>query len=236
LWILGGSFIIKIVALEKERYFTRENINEKGLELGAIFAQQRQRGDLAFKPERSALLVLDMQDYFLESDSHAYVPSAEAIIPGLKKLVNAYTDAELPVFFTRHTNTPADAGMMAEWWRDLIQPGDPLSQITSELDTSLGSVIQKNQYDAFYQTSLYEQLIQQGISQVVIGGVMTHLCCETTARAAFTRGLQVFFLLDGTAAYNEAFHRAALMNLAHGIAILMRVADVLESLKGTGYD
>jgi isochorismate hydrolase len=224
------------VPVEKERYFRLENIKEKGIELGEIYGQRRRREELPFLPERSALLVLDMQDYFLESDAHAYVPSAEAILPGLKKLVNAYADAGLPVFFTRHTNTHADAGMMAEWWHDLVQPDDPLSQITSELDTSLGSVIQKNQYDAFYLTGLYEQLMQQGVTQVVVGGVMTHLCCETTARAAFTRGLQVFFLLDGTATYNEAFHRATLLNLAHGITVLVRVDDVLEALKGAGYD
>jgi isochorismate hydrolase len=223
------------VPIDKERYFTLENIKEKALELAAIYAQQRQREELYFEPERSALLVLDMQNYFLDPASHAYVPSAEAILPGLEELVHAYAEAGLPVIFTRHTNTPTDAGLMAKWWRDLVQPDDPLSQITPELDISPGTVVQKNQYDAFYQTDLHEQLIQRGVTQVVIGGVMTHLCCETTARAAFTRDLQVFFLLDGTATYNETYHRAALLNLAHGFAILLRVDDALVSLKRTGH-
>ena len=219
---------------KKERYFTQENINDKGLELGAIYAQKRQRKELHFEVERSALLVLDMQDYFLDPASHAYIPSAEAILSGLSKLINAYVEAGLPVFFTRHTNTPIDAGLMAAWWRDLIQPDDPLSQITSELDSSLGDVMQKNQYDAFHQTGLHEQLIQRGVTQVVIGGVMTHLCCETTARAAFTRGLQVFFLLDGTATYNEDYHRASLLNLSHGFATLLRVDEAAALLKRNG--
>ena len=49
---------------------------------------------------------------------------------------------------------------------------------------------------------------------------MTHLCCETTARSAFVHGYEVFFLVDGTATYNQDFHRASLMNLAHGVAVL----------------
>jgi bifunctional isochorismate lyase / aryl carrier protein len=119
---------------------------------------------------------------------------------------------------------------MERWWRDLIRPNTPLSEITAELDLSKGIVINKSQYDAFHNTALEQNLHQKHISQVVISGVMTHLCCETTARSAFTRGFEVFFLVDGTATYNAEFQRASLMNLAHGFAILSRVNDILNEL------
>ena len=70
------------------------------------------------------------------------------------------------------------------------------------------------------------------MSQVVITGVMTHLCCETTARSAFMRGFLPFFLVDGTATYNRHFHIATLTNLAHGFAHLARVQDILATLEG----
>jgi bifunctional isochorismate lyase/aryl carrier protein len=96
----------------------------------------------------------------------------------------------------------------------------------------MGTLNQKSQYDAFYQTSLEEMLHAKGVTQVVICGVMTHLCCETTARSAFIRGFEVFFPVDGTATYNLAYHKASLLNLAHGFASLVLMKDILEAIRG----
>ena len=92
----------------------------------------------------------------------------------------------------------------------------PDSAIIALLDTSKGVVLQKKQYDAFHQTDLESILRGRGVEQVVVTGVMTHLCCETTARAAFVRGFEVFFCVDGTATYTEELHHAALLTLTHG--------------------
>jgi isochorismate hydrolase len=152
------------------------------------------------------------------------------MLPQLHDLVTAYAACHLPIIYTRHVNTTHNAGLMASWWCDLIQPDSLLSQIAAQFDLSLGRVLQKTQYDAFYQTDLEGLLRSQGVSQVVIGGVMTHLCCETTARVAFGCGFEVFFLVDGTATYTEAHHRASLLNLAHGFAELKLVKEVSDSL------
>jgi isochorismate hydrolase len=118
---------------------------------------------------------------------------------------------------------------MLRWWRDLILAENPSSAITPALDTHGHAALIKNQYDAFHQTQLETQLHQQNITQIVISGVMTHLCCETTARSAFMRGFDVFFMVDGTATYNENFHQATLLNLAHGFATLLLTRQVLEN-------
>jgi nicotinamidase-related amidase len=180
---------------------------------------------------RSALLVLDMQAYFLDPESHAYIPSAPAILPGIQALVEAYQQNELPVIFTQHSNTPADAGQMSAWWRDLIDPHSPLRCIVPQLNAHREMLIHKTQYDAFYSTPLEAELRRQDVTQVVISGVMTHLCCESTARSAFGRGFQVFFLVDGTATYNRNFHRASLLNLSHGFATLSLVGEILAALE-----
>lgn len=189
-------------------------------------APHQAQGD-EFCPGLSALLVLDMQGYFLNPDSHAYIPSAAAILPGLKALARAYAAQDLPIVFTQHVNTPDNAGKMSTWWRELIKPEEPRAAILPDFDLSQGIVLKKEQYDAFYQTPLEEILKEKGVRQVVIGGVMTHLCCETTARSAFMRGFDVFFLIDGTATYHRDFHRASLMNLAHGFATLVTVEELL---------
>ena len=199
-------------------YFTPETIEARSRAMQADFASRR-RGE--FISARSALLILDMQRYFLDADSHAYIPSVSAILPRLDVLRKAYVTRNLPIVWTRHLNTSADAANMSRWWRDVIDVGNPLSEITPALDTSSGIVIEKTQYDAFYETNLEAYLRECNVEQVLISGVMTHLCCETTARSAFMRGFDVFFLIDGTATYNEGFHRATLRNLSHGFATLV---------------
>jgi len=216
--------------VQKESYFSAENIERKAAKLIQGLPAYRQKPHIPFALQSSALLVLDMQKYFLDPESHAYIPSAKAILPGLQALIQAYHDLSLPIIFTRHINTLQDAGVMERWWQDLIRENTPLSEIEAELDISKGIVVKKSQYDAFHQTALEEILHKCHVTQVVISGVMTHLCCETTARSAFMRGFEVFFLIDGTATYNAEFHRASLLNLAHGFAILIRVNDILPEV------
>lgn len=219
----------------KEPYFTFESIDRRSREMLGQLEEFRQRHRVALLPETLALLVLDMQRYFLDKTSHAYVPSAEAIVPRIEELLAAFSRRGLLVAFTRHLNSAEDAGRLAQWWQELITGENPLSELTPELEARAGVVIQKSQYDAFYKTRLEEVLKARGVGQLVICGVMAHLCCETTARSAFVRGFEVLFTIDGTATYNEGFHRATLLNLAHGFAYPVLVEEVLAAM-GKGDD
>jgi isochorismate hydrolase len=150
----------------------------------------------------------------------------------VQRLIEAFARLDRPVIFSQHTNSPEDAGRMAIWWRELISQDIPLGELLDELDLSRGAVLRKSQYDAFFKTDLERQLRDLGVDQVVICGVMTHLCCETTARSAFMRSFAVFFTVDGTATYNRDFHMATLLNLSHGVAspvLVEKVVDVLQA-------
>jgi bifunctional isochorismate lyase/aryl carrier protein len=215
----------------KTRYFSTEKIEQEArLMLQKLPAGKRERVS-TFNPKSSALLILDMQSYFLEPASHAFIPSAPAIVPGLKALAESYYANNLPVIFTQHLNSIQDAGSMGTWWKDLIHIENPHSAIIPEFDYSNRFVLRKNQYDAFYETPLEEILKRKKVSQVLISGVMTHLCCETTARSAFVRGFDVFFLVDGTATYNPDHHQATLLNLAHGFATPMLTSEIQVALQ-----
>jgi isochorismate hydrolase len=143
-----------------------------------------------------------------------------------------YSSYKLPVFFTQHINTKENAGMMSVWWKDLITTQNPLQRIIPDIDVSLGTLIQKSQYDAFYETQLEKLLRVRNVTQVIICGVMTHLCCESTARSAFMKGFEVFFPVDGTATYNLAFHLASLINLAHGFASVVLMKEISSVIRG----
>jgi isochorismate hydrolase len=219
----------------KEAYFTPATIAPKSMAMKRSLIDRFHKQPVAFTPNRSALLVLDMQAYFLETLSHAFIPSAPAIAPRVNELIEAFSVSNLPIFFTRHINTPEDAGTMATWWHEIITHDHPLGQIDPSIETRNGVRFTKTRYDAFIDSPLEGMLLEKHVHQVVITGVMTHLCCETTARSAFMRGFNVFFMIDGTATYNEAFHRASILNLAHGFATLALVDDILREMEISGY-
>jgi len=188
-------------------------------------SRRKQRLDLS----TAALLVTDMQDYFLDERSHAHIPSANAVVPQIKELQRFFLNKHRSVFQTRHINNSGDAGRMAHWWNELITAENPRSSVTKELIHPDVPIIVKSQYDAFFNTPLDKELRGRGVTGVVVTGVMTHLCCETTARSAFVRGFDVFFVVDATATYNKRFHEAALLNLSHGFAVPVLTQEVLNN-------
>ncbi|MGE5123203.1 MAG: isochorismatase family protein [Acidobacteriaceae bacterium] len=216
----------------KESYFTPQSIESQAADLLQQATALYPPKGLRFQPDRSSLLVLDMQAYFLDASSHAFIPSARAIVDGLVQLIDAYSSLGRPIFFTQHVNSAGDAGMMATWWKDVITDKSPFMDVIPELSLARGTLIRKSQYDAFYQTPLEELLHARNVTQLVLCGVMTHLCVETTARSAFMRGYQVFLPVDGTATYTLSHHQASLLNLAHGFASIVLIKDLLTALRG----
>ncbi len=168
----------------------------------------------------AVLLVIDMQRYFLKSDSHAFLPSAPAILPRIISIIDAFRTASLPVLFTRHGNRLDETGPMMSWWGGVLETGGSDWPLTEEVAETCraGEVIDKGSYDAFHETNLQERLSKAGVNEVHVCGVMTHLCCETTARAAFVRGYNVAVAADATATYNYDLHLGSLRGLAQGVA------------------
>jgi bifunctional isochorismate lyase/aryl carrier protein len=212
-------------------YFTRETIDAKAQEMLERLQFFRVMRKLQFNPAEAALLIIDMQRYFVEEGSHAGLPSVAPIIPRIRKLAETFQKVRQPVILTRHLNTQQDAKMLAQWWADVITEESELSEIAPELNLPNTTIIRKTQYDAFFQTSLEKVLRERGVHQLVITGVMTHLCCETTARSAFVRGFKVFFPIDGTATNDENHHWGTLLNLSHGFALPVLMKEIQTSLE-----
>lgn len=176
---------------------------------------------------RAALLVLDMQRLFVDRESRSLLPSAPAIVPAVLQLIDEFERHSRPVYLTRHTNTAGNAGAMSRWWGELIDPESSNSELIPALARLPLPVIEKHQYDAFHGTGLARRLRTQEVDTVVVAGVMTHLCCESTARAAFVRGFDVAFPVDATATYNSSLHRASARTLADGFAWVGLTRDLI---------
>lgn len=121
--------------------------------------------------------------------------------------------------------------MLARWWDDLIIDGTKAAQILSEVLPLTGEkIVTKKRYSAFFNTDLHHYLQLHNICQLIIAGVMTNLCCETTARDAFMHDYEVYFLSDGTATSHFEYHEATLLNLGYGFAHIVTCKEMMDAI------
>jgi bifunctional isochorismate lyase / aryl carrier protein len=181
---------------------------------------------------RAALLVVDVQHAFADPDGEAFLPAARAVLPRVLALRDAFRSAGLPVAFTRHAHRATERrGSMARHWASLIREGTRDARLLPELAPRRGEpVFRKMQYSAFRGTPLADWLRRRRAGTLVVTGVMTQLCVETTARDAFVREFDVIVPLDACASSDEILHVAALRALASGFGVVPTTADLLRRL------
>ncbi|MDO9576242.1 MAG: isochorismatase family cysteine hydrolase [bacterium] len=215
-----------------EPYVTPDSLEEKAqywLRKVEPFNQHR----MQLNKEKSALLVVDMQKFFLDPASPTFTSGGLVILPPLKQLIQAFRDANRPVIYTCHVHHPdrIDAGIMGWWWKGMCVEGSVESKVHDDVAPLPNEkVIFKHRYSAFYNTDLETVLRCLEVEDIVISGIMTNLCCESTARDAYYRDYRVFFLADVTGSVSEEMHLASLLNLAFGFAFVTTAKEILQEL------
>jgi len=192
-------------------------------------------------PDRTALLVIDMQDEFVRPGWTPYwVPEATLRAPLLARLVMACRARGVPVLYTvfsathHYLDRPGSGAAMPSRYPEL-GAGDPAwfrdGRIWHELAPKLGEVvIHKPSYGAFYDTPLETILRNLGRDTVIITGTLTNLCCGTTARQAYERGYHVAVGSDVTATNDPAVHEYELMTLRYGFARVLTADEIVAAL------
>ena len=178
--------------------------------------------------DHAALLVVDMQRVFLDGSSK--VQDAEAVMRRVADLTTAFRDRGRPVVYTRHLHADdgSDGGNLLWWWGSVIRESSEGGQLHPDVGPEEAElVVRKNTYDAFNGTDLQERLDAMGIRDLAVCGVMTNLCCETSAREAFCRGYRVKFVGDATGTAADSMQIATLINLAYGFAQVVLTEDLL---------
>ncbi|MDQ5919963.1 MAG: hypothetical protein QG673_19 [Pseudomonadota bacterium] len=177
--------------------------------------------------DKAALLVIEMQEVFR---TEMLLISEKQII-NVKKLIHFATTNGIHVIHIRHNDSSDSSANMITWWDgDKIEYGSEGWKIVSELDITNQIIIDKSQYSAFFNTNLDEILKSNGITDIIISGLMANCCCDTTARDAFMRGYNVFFVNDATSTINAELHLAAIKNLAIGFANVVNTVDLINQM------
>lgn len=194
----------------------------------------------------TALVVIDMQNGFCHPEgSFAQlgldIEATNRAIEGCRRLIEAAREAGVPIIYTRYVYRPdyldggvlvqdilpalADAKSLAAgtWDADIVDELEPQPQ---------DFIVDKNRYSAFYATGLATVLSSLRISNLVICGVTTNMCVETTARDASQMDYRVFVVGDATGELDEERHRVALTTIGFGFGWVVTVDDVERAWSG----
>jgi nicotinamidase-related amidase len=210
--------------------------------------------DFPARRRELALIVIDMQRDFAEPGGFGAslgndVSRITRIVPDVKRLIEGFRDAGLPVIHTMECHRPdlsdlpiakrdrgnpalriGDEGPMGR----VLIAGEAGTAILPELAPIDGEVvIEKPGKGAFYATELGAILKQKGISQLVFAGVTTEVCVQTTMREANDRGYECLLAEEATESYFPQFKAAAIeMIRAQGAIVgwTAHVDDILEGL------
>ena len=195
-------------------------------------------------PRVAALIVVDVQNDFVSPDGSAGkrgedVSAALAMVPNLLRLINEARRVGLTVVYIRTTHsewtdTPSwiyrnsqKSGLNTcregTWGAEFY---DGIAPLPSE------RVVIKHRYSAFINTDLNTVLKARNIQSVLVSGVATNVCVETTARDAYIYDYYVTMIDDCSAAYEAKLHLGTLENIRRHFGLVASASEIIETWKG----
>tara|TARA_Y100000588_G_scaffold309929_1_gene335231 strand:+ start:1099 stop:1755 length:657 start_codon:yes stop_codon:yes gene_type:complete len=196
---------------------------------------------------RTALIVVDMQNDFLLPGAALETPAGREIYANLQRLLAYARKSGMKVIYTVHAHRTdgCDRGMFAEIWPSIgagacLVSGQRGTNVVEELKpVDNETIVTKHRYSAFFGTDLDMILRGADIDTVAITGVTTENCCHATARDAMFNGYRVAFIADATATFDypdagfgaipaAEVHRVTLGILAISTAHVMSARDFIK--------
>ncbi|MBR0840317.1 isochorismatase family protein [Bradyrhizobium liaoningense] len=192
------------------------------------------RAKWAFDPDRAALLIHDMQNYFVG----AFEPGASPITPVIANIVRlkaAAVTAGMPVFYTAQNGNQdrRDRGLQADLWgpgMTTIPEHQAITDLLRPVPDDI--VVVKHRYSAFQQSNLAHLMRVRDRDQIVISGIYAHIGCLMTAGEAFQRDIKPFFVADAMADLSREQHDMALSYVAATCGIPLSVETLVSAMNG----
>lgn len=197
-------------------------------------------------PARTALLVVDMQNGYMNAEvGHSCVPTAPGIVPTINRLAATLRETGGQVYWIQNAS---DEKSRVEWsvLEDQasperraarirsIAPGTPGHAFWPDLDIRPGDeIVPKYRYSCFIRgaSDLEERLRSRGIDTVLITGTLTNVCCESTARDAMMLNFRTIMVSDANAAMTDAEHNASLIAFYLAFGDVQQAAQIEAALQ-----
>jgi len=195
-------------------------------------------------PKTTALVVIDMQETFCAPGSPAEVPVARDVVAPINGLARELRALGGQVIWVLHANTHANGRSDWAMFFDHVVADDVRARTMESLTPGRQSVwrgleqdardltIIKNRYSALTpgSSSLERVLRSMGLNTVLIAGVKTNVCCESTARDAMMLDFKTVMVSDCCAALSEDEHRATLETFVQQFGDVLTSREALDLL------
>jgi ureidoacrylate peracid hydrolase len=198
---------------------------------------------------RTAHVVVDLQNCFMEPGAPVEVPTAREIVPNVNAISAAMRGRGGQNIFLRMTVDQESRSSWSNFFRYLHKPdgGEAIAQalargahhwqLWQDLETTDRDLtVDKTRFGAFVPgaSQLHEVLQDRNIDTLIITGTLTNCCCESTARDAMQMNYRIIFVSDANAALTDAEHNATLENIAALFGDVMTTREVLAAIARSG--
>ena len=202
--------------------------------------------DFPVVPSKLALINVDMQNCFVENSPIA-APDGLEVLGRINRLIRACRANGVKIVHTSHVVRPdgSNIGVMGEIIPPVndgvINKGTVSAALHGGLDVADGDIqLDKPRFGSFHGTDLELILRSNGIDTIIVSGIATNVCCETTAREANVRDFRVFFLSDGTATFGtggltaDEIQNATCATLGSFFAQVVTVDEMIAKIEAAG--
>ena len=201
------------------------------------------KNTLDFKKDDSVLIIVDMQNAFIDKNGSLPKMGLDAsrvlnVIDPIKRLKTVFVTNKLPVIYIQHVHRKDgfDMGLIEKVFPPIFKLGHCIEEtwdceIIEELKPEPNDiVVKKFRFSGFYKTPLENILKSLGKETLVICGIATNICVESTVRDAFYRDYNVFVPQETTASYFESAEIAALENFRFAFARVLTIEELIEKV------
>lgn len=219
------------------------------VDLDPAIAKRRPLDFSDLDPRRTALIVIDMQVFFIDAPEGMHNPHAFDIIDNINRLSAAMRAAGGQVIFTRHAARD-DPPYKRPPWQDKnnpvlraldarLRPGHPEFELHARIEAAPGDgFMTKYRPSAFHPLTtdneaeaLKPRLERAGIDTLIITGTVTNGCCESTARDAWQHNFKLLVPSDANAAITDAEHNATLLSMSGMFAHVLTTDEAVGILE-----
>ena len=197
------------------------------------FAEHRVQRSMGFDPSRSAVLVVDMLNDFLEPTGAMPLPDGERLYAPIGRLLASARAHGSAVIWVCDTHPPGDREfdkrsehcLGGTWGAQIVEALHPPDDEYR---------VAKRRYSGFYETDLDLRLRELGVAHVILAGVVTNICVRSTAHDAFFRGYDVIVVEDCVAATSEREQESSLYDIDTHFGTVSGLEAVLEVFARAG--